>query len=752
VNRRRRSALRGVALAAIVGAALAVLPAPARAQDPSCEVSDVQLLGVSFRGNSRFDDSDLRARVAVEPSSLIRRVFRIFGTERCLDSGELPSDLVRVMLFYRRHGFPLVRVDTIVERPDSNSARVTFQVEEGPPRLTDSVVVTGITDDTRRRALRALIELGPGDRLDEFVLDSGRAEIERTLRQQGRLQARVTSRVEAADGALHGTAWVDVTAGPVVHLASLQVTATPHEDDPLRVPAREVERLTRLQEGQVLGSTDLLMARANLLDAGVFASVDVAVDSITPGDSGQATTAVQVTVVESNRYDVEGRAGYGTLDCGRLQGDLGRAASIRSAGRLEFTVRLSKIGVGEPADFARALCSSAARRDIYGQRLNYYAGATYSHPAIGARGTSRALTLYSERRSEYQAYLRTTSFGALASLGHRLPRGWLASLSYDFSYGATEAEASVQCWIFGACTASDRATLIAKRPLAVLSAAVSRARTDNPADPHRGYSVRLEGRSALSVIGSSHADQFAGLVLDGTSYIPFGSRTVLATRLRLGTITNVGSGTRIPQQERFFAGGATTIRGFRHNEVGPRAYVPDTAFLVQEGGETYLRASPDSSAFRVIPSGGNTLALAGAELRWRAPMLDDIVQFVAFLDGGATWNRESELGGLRIDRLRWTPGVGVRVNTPIGPVRLDVGYANYAPDRGPAFIDSPFEPDFAKRPLFCVSPGNRLPVTFSQDSTVVTQADGPCRDTFTPAKPGGFWRRLTLHFSLGQAF
>ena len=749
---RRSWRILGFALA--FAAAVLASPSSAGAQE-SCdeEGADLPLSKVEFSGNKEYADTELQDQIVNEPSSLFRRIFRFFGAKRCLQPSELQGDIVRLMLYYRRHGFPQVKVDTQVTRR-KDDARLTFRISEGPAAKTDSVLLIGQFDDSTRRKLRDLVLLQPSERLDQFDLDTSRIAVQAELQARGFLQARSTARTQLEPNLLSGYAAIETEVGPRVRLEHVHVTSRPrNRGRGLHVSTGQIEKLANLNEGAVLSGLDIADARNNLLDAGIFGAVDVGVDSIRRVSEAEALADVQVTVLETSRHEARLEGGYGTLDCGRIQADVSRLSSIRTAGRLEATLRFSKIGVGDPLDFAESMCSSYAREDIYGQKLNYYAGLTYSHPALGRRGISRSLTIYTERRSEYQAYLRTVHIGVVASGSRRLPRRWLLTSTYDFSYGKTEAEPSVQCWILGACLPEDRAALSDSRPLGVLSAAISRVRTDHPVDPTRGYTLRLEARSALQAFGSNQAEQFAGVLFDHARYHPLSDRLTLAGRARFGMVGTILQGTRIPQQERLFAGGASTVRGSRQNQAGPLVFVPDSFQIVTQGNEVLLWSSPDSVGdYREIPSGGNSMAVANMELRWRPPVLTDLLQFVVFVDGGASWNRDEELGGFELGLLRWTPGIGVRAQTPIGPLRLDVGYNNYALQAGPAFRDVPFVEGETERPLYCASPGNTLGITIDPAGGLPIQEAGICPSTFAPSKPSNFWRRLTLHFSIGQAF
>jgi outer membrane protein insertion porin family len=190
-----------------------------------------------------------------------------------------------------------------------------------------------------------------------------------------------------------------------------------------------------------------------------------------------------------------------------------------------------------------------------------------------------------------------------------------------------------------------------------------RDRRDDLLDPRRGsvqrgdfrYS-RLEGDYAYAktLVSTSHAWS------KGAAF-----RTTLAVRGEAGYIRAfIGSRgfaveddplAEVPYQDRFFLGGATTLRGYRRDEVGPL------------GTDGFTR-------------GGTVLVLANAELRfpifWR-------FQGGLFLDAGNIWADPADLKARRfigafgsdfspLD-LRYSLGVGLRAVTPVGPLRLDYG-------------------------------------------------------------------------------
>jgi outer membrane protein insertion porin family/translocation and assembly module TamA len=211
-----------------------------------------------------------------------------------------------------------------------------------------------------------------------------------------------------------------------------------------------------------------------------------------------------------------------------------------------------------------------------------------------------------------------------------------------------------------------------------------------------------------------------------------------------------------------YAGGPNSVRGYRQNELGAALYVPDTKSIEKipvTDTTSYWRAAPaDTTGERVVPSGGDNVALASAELRIRSPFLPELVQFALFVDGGEVWNRKSgELGGF--GNFKVTPGAGVRVNTIVGPVRLDVGYNPYARPAGPAYF-TPDPRDYDSHfviGLICVSPGNTLLVRNEQAQIGAkpippSQAAGDCPRSYQPPRRSSVLGRLTFNFSIGQAF
>ena len=166
-------------------------------------------------------------------------------------------------------------------------------------------------------------------------------------------------------------------------------------------------------------------------------------------------------------------------------------------------------------------------------------------------------------------------------------------------------------------------------------------------------------------------------------YRPLSRDAVLSWRVRGGVIFSptldvaTETGAFIPPEQRFYAGGPNDVRGFERNELGPVVYVVSKSHVDSVVGAG-LAINPDS--VRVAATGGNTLALANIEVRVPSPILRSRLRLAAFVDAGGVWQRNRPTSPAVV---RITPGVGLRIATPLGPARLDIAYNPYRLQAGP---------------------------------------------------------------------
>lgn len=752
--------------------ALAVVTAPARlaAQELECDPGDLEVRSLDFQGNRTFSDAELAQTVVTTPSDtrLRRFTFGAFGRRRCISIDELARDLIRLSIYYRRRGYPESSVDTLVRRRRNDRADIVFRIHEGRPVILDSLTILGLDTFPNRRQIVRDLPIEPGDPFDRTRLGYAIDTLVTRLRNRGYPRADVLlTSWDANTRRMRATATLTVVPGTFARIGEVSIDVQPSAGKPQQLPTRVARRLLGLRSGRVYRERDLAQAQRNLyqLDAYQHVEVRLAPRDSQPAPPGDSVVNIRVSLIEGTMHSVGTSFGWGALDCFRAQGTYTNNNFLGGGRHLELVARLSKLGIGYPTAIRNGdgypLCHAHAEQDFYGDTLNYYAGATFLQPTFFGLGPRSVptITVFSKRESGYNAYFRSTPIGASAAITRSALRIPL-TVAYRFEYGRTDASAALFCAVFNVCDLAVQDTLKQNKGLAVGSLTFVRDRSDHPNNPTRGTAWRLEGRHASRTIGSDPTLQFNKVLADVAWYrsLTGGDGVILAARLRGGAV--LGSNLRlggllaaaeqfIPPEERLYAGGSNTVRGFRQNELGPAVYIARGYDVITGPADTtYYRVPEGAVEDRTVPTGGNTMVVGNLELRLRSPIFAEYVQLTLFTDAGEVWNRRGTRG-LGFRQLKFTPGVGVRVFSIIGPIRLDVGYNPYARPSGAIYYDEALAegqpPNEAA--LFCVSPGNTVPVVGGRPPSSYD-----CPASFTPPRQSEFLRQLTLNLSIGQAF
>jgi len=180
-------------------------------------------------------------------------------------------------------------------------------------------------------------------------------------------------------------------------------------------------------------------------------------------------------------------------------------------------------------------------------------------------------------------------------------------------------------------------------------------------------------------------------------------------------------------------------------------------------GDTVAYFTFDSLARprRVVPIGGNTLFVANVDYRVRSLFLPQLLQFTLFTDVGTVWNRNTtaNIGFKPV----FTPGIGVRVFSPLGPIQVNAGYNRYRPVFGQAlYTPGRLLAEQGFTGVYCAVPEETTPAAQAPKSHLRPDPSGkltwqpdqgvPCDRTFQPTIQPGFFRRLTFTFSIGPDF
>ena len=672
----RAAAAVALALALAAGTATA-----AQAQEPQRVIRKLQ-----FVGNKAISNEALATAIATTNSSWFARNFLFrwigLGEKRYFDEQEFRRDVVRLDVFYRRSGYPHVQIDTAVSRTAENVS-ITFTIKEGQPTVVTSLTFTGLDTLAAKVRTETLVDLPlrQGDPFNRYVMQITADSVTRRLRDRGYPAARVFSSFETNKDANVAKVAMEVDPGHRAVVGQVKVEGTS------RVEPNLVRKLLVSKPGRLYSQDELFQGQRNLYSSDLFRFATVSIDSaafVPTADS----VPILAQVNESKPHRIRSGIGYGTNDCFRGSAAWTTRNFLGSNGRiLELTSRVSKVGVGDPFDwgFANSICSPSREDTVGSAKVNFYLGAAIRRPAFLSPNNTISVSVFAERRSEFKVYLRQET-GTTVLLRRETPKQRIPiSLAYTLSYGRTEATPVSFCASFNACT-PDLVTLLQQnRVLGTLTATGTLPRVNNPLDPSRGSLASLELTLSSRFIGSSSFQQFFRTVADYSWYHPLAREVVLSWRIRGGAIfaptvdVATNSGNFIPPEQRFYGGGPNDVRGFQRNELGPVVYVVSQRHL-DSTRAINKPLNPDSVT--VAATGGNTLAVGNLELRVPSPVFSSRLRLAAFVDAGSVWQRGAPNSSASI---KVTPGVGLRISTPLGPARLDIAYNPYRLQSGVLF-------------------------------------------------------------------
>ena len=157
--------------------------------------------------------------------------------------------------------------------------------------------------------------------------------------------------------------------------------------------------------------------------------------------------------------------------------------------------------------------------------------------------------------------------------------------------------------------------------------------------PTSGSLTRVDAEWAGGQLGG---DAYFYKIVASWARYQTSAASILATRLKIGWVHEHSGDYEIPTTDRFYLGGANSIRGYQENRVGPM--------------------SADGS-----PTGGQVFGIANVELR--TPVIWKL-WFTVFGDAGNNWNRAADM---KLSHILVTLGIGVQYISPVGPLRLDYG-------------------------------------------------------------------------------
>lgn len=566
---------------------------------------------VSFEGNENYGGMVLRQVIGTSPPSFVqKRLGRV--SESLLNETELRRDVVRLERYYQRRGYHNVSVSVEVEsRKREHRKNVTFIIRESEPiRISSSNVIIDAPDQVKNEIREAR----------EFE----RALSRHNYRTGNRLQPIQLPDVEGLFlQTLEnlGYAWPEVEIQTDVDSLSSRADVEIHLKPNSKTFFSEfiIDGDLSVPENVLLRQTDIRVgdpySRSDMQNAqrSVFNHHLFRFATITlPEQERDSTLTALIRVREHLPRTFEASAGVGREEIVRGQ-VAWRHRNINGSGH--------RYGINLRASFI-------------GQR----ASTDYLIPYIFNSKSSNVSTLFGIHRLEPSYEL--LQVGLNSSMIYQLARNQTASLSYEYSINEELSR--------------DQGANLPENILSynISSFIISGYYSEGLSRDPRGW-VLQPSVEISSTFGEADF-KFQKINLDLRRYTPVTQSTTIAARVTAGKIFYTQSDV-LPSNIRYFSGGTNSVRGWNRQELGPS--IP--SFDEEGVFDTY------------VPIGGRAVFSFNIELRQQFTSIFPNFGMAMFLDGGQVWDN---IEALNERPLQFGAGGGIRYQSPIGPVRIDIGY------------------------------------------------------------------------------
>lgn len=557
---------------------------------------------VKFKGNRTFNDLKLKEQISLKNTSLIGE--KIFKKEVTTFSKALyDDDVQRLTLFYQKEGYLNFKcLKPTIEIRKNRKVKVVFNVVENEPvvvkqvnYIVDSTLL--ISESLTRKELKN-IRLRSKLRANNVFKDDLCRQDQQLINEQfnniGYAYSRASFFIDVDTLASEAILNWQITKGKLTHFGETYVTG--HD----KVPERRIRKQITYQKGDVWSKKDIDLTQKRIYNLGMFrvSSLKTAVT-----EEQRDTLPIQINIKEAPRWTTRFGAGYGREDKFRVFGELQKLGFITKTGRVNLYAKHSAL---EP--------------------YNIYL--RYTQPAVFF--PINTLMIYPFLKKENEPGYSVEKFGYNVS--------FLQNFTDNFNTSITFFYEDVKQDTIDVLNIVDNNFNESIYTKSGISLGFNYFNGEPKLDPVRGFSLALNIKSNGLYI--TREMPFVRNLLEYKKYLGVSYGFTFAFKGKIGGAKATDGSGYIPPEERFYAGGGHSVRGWSRAALGPK----------DDNGR---------------PIGGHSLLEGSMEARLN--MTPSLI-FAAFIDGGNVWLDSFHY---QLKELKYAAGVGVRYSTPIGPAGLD---------------------------------------------------------------------------------
>jgi outer membrane protein insertion porin family len=545
------------------------------------------------------------------------RILRLIKTKRgwlfnrgILKEEVLKEDIERIKSFYRRNGYADVTCDYEIKADAKRPylMYINIFIKEGKKYLVGNVNIEGNKDIPLKEILAKLKECTPGKVYSEENLKGDIANIQSLYFDRGYISCQVQETTYLNPQTQRIDINYRITENDIVYVDKIKIRGNVKTRDVV------VRRELRIFPGDKFDGEKLRRTKERLQNLGFFE--EVSYDTEDTQDPDKKNLIVEVKESKTGAFSFGG--GYSSVD---------QFVGFAEIEQKNFDWKNFPYftGAGQDLKFRGSFGTLSSGFDL-----------GFTNPWIFDYPVSFGFDAYRrihERESDVgYGYDEKISGGDLR-IGKEISEYFRTDLAYRFDnikIGSVTEDAS-----------DDLKKEVGTNKISSLIPSITFDSRDNIFDTTKGNLLSCSLEWAGGPFGADK--DFWKYYGRASHYFPLFRRSTLETRLRVGLADYYGDSDRIPIYERFFVGGADTVRGYHERKLGP--------------------IDPVSKD----PLGGNAFLIGNLEYTY--PVFN-FLKVAAFYDVGNAWAKIRNLGS---GGFKSSLGLGVRIKSPIGPIMLDYG-------------------------------------------------------------------------------
>jgi outer membrane protein insertion porin family len=574
----------------------------AKVQFTVSENKKVKIKNIHVEGNKSFSSG---------------RILKLIKTKRAwlfnagvLKEDVLKEDIERLESFYRRAGFTDVAVEYEL-KPDTRRPyllHITLKITEGKKYLVGNVTIQGNKDIREKDLLSRLSGCVPGNVFSEEAMKSDVIAIQGLYFDRGYISCQVQETTALNQDTGRIDILYGITENEVAYVDKINVRGNVKTKDVV------IRREMRIYPGDRFDGDKLKRSKERLQNLGFFD--EVSYDTQDTNIPNKKDLIVDVKESKTGAFSFGG--GYSTVD---------EFIGFIEVEQKNFDWRNFPYFTGDGQDLRF--------RSSFGT-LSQNFELSFTEPWVFDYPVSFGFDLY-KRTHERESDVGYGYDEAVTGGDMRLSKEISEFVKANISYRRDQIEISD----VSIDASSDLKKEEGKNTISSMTFGLTFDSRDNIFDTHKG---NLLSGSVECAGGPFSGDKnFYKFFGRASHYVPLLKGSVLEFRGRVGVADPYGDSQEIPIYERFFAGGANTIRGYEERKIGP-----------------YDPVSKD-------PLGGESMLVGNIEYVY--PLVS-FLKAAVFYDTGNTWSKMNDMGS---GGFKSGVGLGVRIRTPIGPMMLDYG-------------------------------------------------------------------------------